>query len=212
MKTLILDNYDSFTYILAQYVDELKGKPIVKKNDEITLEEIKTLNPTHIILSPGPGRPENEKDFGIGAKVIKQFGPTTPLLGVCLGHQGIAHHFGAKIIHAPQVMHGKKSNITHDGEGAFYGLPSPFTAMRYHSLMIDPKTLPKTLKITATTPDNLIMGIRHKTWPIEGIQFHPESIGTEHGKKMIKNFLLANFPLHQDHSMISSPRSLTKKS
>lgn len=190
LKTLIIDNYDSFTYNLYQYVGELGGNPIVKRNDEITVEEIQALQPTHIILSPGPGTPEKESDFGVCKAAILELGPTIPLLGVCLGHQGIIHHFGGKVIHAPEVMHGKKSMVRHDGAGVFEGLENPIEVMRYHSLLGDRSTLPDCLTITATTVnDDLIMGVRHKTYPIEGIQFHPESIGTPTGKAILANFL-----------------------
>ena len=212
MKTLILDHYDSFTYILAQYVGELKGNPIVKKNNEISVKEIEKLAPTHLILSPGPGRPEHPKDMGITLKAIERFAKTIPILGVCLGHQAIAHHFGGLIVHAPKVMHGKKSAITHDEIGIFQGISSPLTVMRYHSLIVDRASVPAELEITAETDDKLIMGLRHKQFPIESIQFHPESIGTDHGKKMIKNFLQLTFALQRTHSMLSSPRSLTSQS
>jgi anthranilate synthase component II len=190
MKTLILDNYDSFTYNLYQYIGELGGNPFVIKNDECSLDEIKRFSPTHIIISPGPGRPEKIKDFGIGIEVIKTLGKTTPLLGVCLGHQGIAHAFGGKIIHAPEIMHGKKSMITHNQTDLFKNQPPEIEVMRYHSLLVDSKSLPECLTITAQTKtNNLIMGIRHKLYPIEGIQFHPESIGTPTGKALLENFL-----------------------
>ncbi|MDP2625270.1 MAG: aminodeoxychorismate/anthranilate synthase component II [Candidatus Peregrinibacteria bacterium] len=190
MKTLILDNYDSFTYNLYQYIGELGGNPIVKRNDEITLEEIRELAPTHIVISPGPGTPERESDFGICKDAILELSPTIPLLGVCLGHQGIIHYFGGKVIHAPEVIHGKKSEIEHNGKGLFKGIESPIEVMRYHSLIGEKESLPDCLEITSTTTaDGLIMGVRHREFPIDGIQFHPESIGTETGKAMLKNFL-----------------------
>ncbi|EKD94036.1 MAG: Para-aminobenzoate/anthranilate synthase glutamine amidotransferasecomponent II [uncultured bacterium] len=189
MKTLLIDNYDSFTYNLYQYIGELGGNPIVKKNDEVNREAVEKLSPTHIVLSPGPGTPEKDSDFGICQEVILTLGKHIPLLGVCLGHQGIVYAFGGKIIPAPEVRHGKTSAIQHDGKTIFTGIANPFTAMRYHSLLADRTTLPDCLEISAVTEDELIMGVRHKTYPIEGIQFHPESIGTHEGKKILKNFL-----------------------
>ena len=189
MKTLLIDNYDSFTYNLYQYIGELGGNPIVKKNDEVNREAVEKLSPTHIVLSPGPGTPEKDSDFGICQEVILTLGKHIPLLGVCLGHQGIVYAFGGKIIPAPEVRHGKTSAIQHDGKTIFTGIANPFTAMRYHSLLADSTTLPDCLEISAVTEDELIMGVRHKTYPIEGIQFHPESIGTHEGKKILKNFL-----------------------
>lgn len=193
MKTLILDNYDSFTYNLYQYVGELGGQPIVKRNDEITLDAIEALRPTHIIISPGPGTPENDADFGVCKDVILNLMGKIPILGVCLGHQGIIHHLGGKIIHAPEVMHGKKSMVQHDGKGIFQGIDSPIEVMRYHSLIGETSSLPESLEISAMTmKDNLIMGVRHKIHPVEGIQFHPESIGTPTGKTLLNNFLTQN--------------------
>lgn len=189
LRTLLIDHYDSFTYNLYQYLGELGGNPIVVPHDEISLNEVKTMHPSHIVISPGPGRPENPKDFGISLEVILTFGPRTPLLGVCLGHQGIVHAFGGKIHNAPQVMHGKKSWVNHDQKGLFKGIPSPLEVMRYHSLVASLEKFPEELLITATTDQGLIMGIRHKQYPIEGIQFHPESIGTPHGEKILQNFL-----------------------
>jgi anthranilate synthase/aminodeoxychorismate synthase-like glutamine amidotransferase len=193
MKTLIIDNYDSFTYNLYQYLGELGANPIVKRNDEISLDEIKTMAPSHIVISPGPGTPEKDSDFGICKEVILELGTTTPVLGVCLGHQGIIHHFGGKVVRAPEVMHGKKSQITHDQTGLFANIESPIEVMRYHSLIGERDSFPDCLTITAeTTEDKLIMGVAHKTLPIVGIQFHPESIGTPTGKTMLKNFLNMN--------------------
>ncbi|HCW32809.1 MAG: Para-aminobenzoate/anthranilate synthase glutamine amidotransferasecomponent II, anthranilate synthase component II [Candidatus Peregrinibacteria bacterium GW2011_GWF2_39_17] len=190
MKTLILDNYDSFTYNLYQYIGELGGNPIVKRNDEISLEKIKALKPTHLVISPGPGTPENPTDFGICSQAILKLGKLIPLLGVCLGHQGIIYLFGGKIVSSPEIMHGKTSEVHHDRKGIFHGLKNPLTVMRYHSLMGDPNSIPDCLTVTArTTKDKIIMGIRHNKYPIEGIQFHPESIGTPTGKQMIANFL-----------------------
>lgn len=190
MKTLIIDNYDSFTYNLFQYFAELKANPVVFTNDKITSGDIQKLNPTHIVISPGPGTVENHDDFGICGEVIRKFGPKVPLLGVCLGHQGIAYEFGAKIEHAATVMHGKTSRIEHDGRGIFKEITNPFTAMRYHSLCVSPNNFPQELIITARTKeDGTIMALQHSQYPIFGIQFHPESFATPEGKNMLKNFL-----------------------
>ena len=190
MKTLIIDNYDSFTYNLYKYFAELKAGPVVFQNDRITLKEIGKLNPTHIVISPGPGTVENPEDFGICREVILECGPKIPLLGVCLGHQGIAHAFGASIEHAPTIVHGKTSEIKHDGKAIFKGVSNPFTAMRYHSLCVSEKKFPKELTITArTVKDGTIMALQHGKYPIFGIQFHPESFGTSEGKTILKNFL-----------------------
>lgn len=182
---IVIDNYDSFTYNLVQYFAELGKEPLVFRNDEITLEEIAKLQPKYLIISPGPGRPENA---GISEKVIRHFAVKVPILGVCLGHQAIGQVFGAKITYAPSLMHGKTSEITHDGKTIFQGLPNPFTATRYHSLVIAKDNLPQDLEISASV-DDVIMGVRHKKYPVEGIQFHPESILTEVGKKLLGNFL-----------------------
>lgn len=190
MKTLLIDNYDSFTYNLYQYVGELGGNPEVYRNDQITLQEIKKLKPDRIIISPGPGSPDDPRYFGIGKETILKLGPTIPLLGVCLGHQGIVYVFGGKVIRAPEIMHGKTSLIQHNEQGIFKGLKNPFQGMRYHSLIGERDTLPACLAITAETCENtLIMAVQHKEYPIYGIQFHPESIGTPHGKELINNFL-----------------------
>lgn len=190
MKTLIIDNYDSFTYNLYQYFAELKANPTVKTNDGITVGEIERFKPTHIVLSPGPGTVEKKEDFGICRDVILKFGPTVPLLGVCLGHQGIAHAFGGTIEHAPKIMHGKTSEIEHNGKNIFRGIPTPFTAMRYHSLCVSPRNFPKELLITARVKEEgTVMALQHSQFPIFGIQFHPESFATEHGKQILKNFL-----------------------
>lgn len=197
-RTLIIDNYDSFTYNLFHAVAELGGSPIVFRNDRITLREIIDLAPTHIIISPGPGTPGHSADIGISREVINavvdQQSPlyAVPLLGVCLGHQAIAHHFGARIIHAPEPMHGKTSEISHAmASPVFHDLPETFTAMRYHSLVVDVHSLPPELLPTAFTADtpHLIMAIQHVTLPIFGVQFHPESIGTPSGLTMLRNFL-----------------------
>lgn len=190
MKTLIIDNYDSFTYNLVQYVGELGGNPIVYRNDAVTVDDIKELQPTHIILSPGPGHPMDSNYFGICQEIILELGKTTPLLGVCLGHQGVGGAFGAEVIAAPEILHGKRSQLVHFGDDIFQKVPSPFEAMRYHSLLLKRETLPESLEvIVETKKDKLIMGIKHKDFPIWGIQFHPESIGTPEGKQIIQNFL-----------------------
>ncbi|MBF0510943.1 MAG: aminodeoxychorismate/anthranilate synthase component II [Candidatus Omnitrophica bacterium] len=184
---LMIDNYDSFTYNLVQYFGELKEKVEVFRNDALTIDEIRALKPEKIVISPGPGRPE---DAGISIDIIKQLGPQIPILGVCLGHQGIGYAFGGKIINAKHLMHGKTSMIKHNGVGIFQKLPNPFEATRYHSLVIDPKHVPSCLKVTAvTTDDGEIMGVAHKTYPVYGVQFHPESILTKQGMNILKNFL-----------------------
>jgi anthranilate synthase component 2 len=189
LKTLVIDNFDSFVFNLVQYIGEMKGNPIVFRNNEISLEKIRKLSPTHIVISPGPGHPGNTKYFGICGKVIRIFGKTTPLLGVCLGHQGITTEFGGKVVFAPQIMHGKTSQIFHNEQGIFQNIENPLQGMRYHSLISDIDTFPDCLEITAHTEEGDIMGLRHKKYPIYGIQFHPESIGTPEGKKIVKNFL-----------------------
>lgn len=182
---LFIDNYDSFTYNLVQYVGETNPDVRVVRNDAFTLDDIASMKPSHIIISPGPGTPA---EAGRSVDVIKRFAATIPILGVCLGHQAIGYALGGQIISAPVIMHGKVSRITHTGESVFAGLPSPLTATRYHSLIIDKKTCPSDLVITAET-DGIIMGVRHTSYPLHGVQFHPESIATEHGKQMIANFL-----------------------
>ena len=182
----MVDNYDSFTYNLVQYFAELGEEVNVHRNDEITLEQISALNPQHIVISPGPCTPN---EAGVSVATIKQFAGKIPILGVCLGHQSIGQAFGGKIIHAKNLMHGKISQIFHNNTSVFQGLPSPFIATRYHSLVIDRSTLPDCLEMTAWTDDGEIMGVRHKTLAVEGVQFHPESILTEHGHAMLKNFL-----------------------
>jgi anthranilate synthase/aminodeoxychorismate synthase-like glutamine amidotransferase len=190
MKTLIIDNYDSFTFNLFQYVAAAGGHPEVRTNDGVSVDEIERRQYTHIIISPGPGTAEKTSDFGICREVILNNGQKTPLLGVCLGHQGIAHAFGAKIMQAPSIMHGKKSPVTHTGGRLFAGIPSPFEAMRYHSLCVSPSEFPSCLDITARSPDDdTIMALEHGNLPLFGIQFHPESFGTPEGKKIITNFL-----------------------
>lgn len=183
---LIIDNYDSFTYNLVQYFGELGAEPVVKRNDEITLAEIEALRPEAIVISPGPCTP---KEAGISNEVIAHIGPKLPILGVCLGHQCIGHVYGGAVVRAGRLMHGKTSPILHDATGVFAGLPSPFEATRYHSLLIDPPTVPETLIVNAHTAEGEIMGVRHRDYPIHGVQFHPESILTRHGKDLLKNFL-----------------------
>ena len=186
MKILVIDNYDSFTYNLVQLLGKFTGEVVVARNDRITVQEIMELNPDRIIISPGPGRPE---DSNISLEVISELGKKIPVLGVCLGHQGIGLSFGGKIVHAPSLMHGKSSEIKHDGEGIYAQIPQDFQAARYHSLVIDRQSLPDSLKITAETSDGVVMGIRHKELPIEGIQFHPESVLTKEGENIIKNWI-----------------------
>ncbi len=183
---LVIDNYDSFTYNLVQYFGELGAEPLVKRNDEITLDEIAALKPERICISPGPCTPN---EAGISCDVIRRFGATIPLFGVCLGHQSIGHVFGGDVVRAGRLMHGKTSPILHNGKGIFAGLPSPFEATRYHSLLVKRETFPACLEITAETPEGEIMGLKHRELPIYGVQFHPESILTLEGKHILKNFL-----------------------
>ncbi len=197
MKILIIDNYDSFTFNLYQYVGEIlidvgkKFKLDVLRNDEITIEKIKKRRYDKIIISPGPGDPSDSGYFGVCAEVLTQVGKETPVLGVCLGMQGMAHYFGGKVIRAKHPMHGKTSTVKHDGLGLFRGLPQKLEVMRYHSLIADKLTIPDCLKITSESLDTgEIMGLRHKTYPIEGIQFHPESFATDGGKLLLENFLI----------------------
>ena len=183
---LVIDNYDSFTYNLVQYFGELGAEPLVKRNDEITLDEIRALKPERIVISPGPCTPN---EAGISNDVIRAFGASTPILGVCLGHQCMGQVFGGDVIRAPRLMHGKTSPILHNGEGVFAGLPNPFEATRYHSLVVKRETFPAALEITAETAEKEIMGLRHRELPLHGVQFHPESILTLEGKKLLENFL-----------------------
>jgi anthranilate synthase component II len=189
MKTVILDNYDSFTFNLYQYVGELDERPVVIRNDRMAVADLARLRPDRIIISPGPGSPDDPRYFGICTQVILELGPSVPLLGVCLGHQGIIHAFGGRVVRAGEVMHGKTSYISHVGQGIYQDLPPSFEAMRYHSLIGERDTLPACLEITAWTSGDIIMGVRHRTYPVEGIQFHPESIGTLAGKQLLWNFL-----------------------
>ncbi len=183
---LLIDNYDSFTYNLFHYLGELGARAEVFRNDQITLEEIEKLRPEKIVISPGPCTP---KEAGISCDLIRRFGAKTPILGVCLGHQCIGAAFGGEIIRAPTIMHGKLSEIFHDSKTIYQSLKNPFSAMRYHSLVIDPNRCPPELSVSARTADGVIMGVRHRSYPIEGVQFHPESILTDEGKKLLKNFL-----------------------
>ena len=184
---LVIDNYDSFTYNLVQYLGELGAEMIVRRNDEVTITEIdEYLKPTRILISPGPGTPDGA---GITLDTIKTFAERIPILGVCLGHQAIGQAFGGKVIRAPEPVHGKYAEICHDGKGVFEGLDYRFKAGRYHSLIVEREGFPEELEISATTPDGLIMGLRHKSLKIEGVQFHPESILTTEGKKLLQNFL-----------------------
>ncbi len=183
---LMIDNYDSFTYNLVQYIEEIGTPVTVVRNDVMGLEEIEALKPSAIVISPGPGGP---KDAGISMAVIERFSGKLPVLGVCLGHQSIAETFGGKIIGAQRLMHGKTSTVTADGQGIFAGVKKPFQAMRYHSLAVERESLPDCLKITAESEDGEIMGLRHKSHPTEGIQFHPESIMTTIGKRLLRNFV-----------------------
>jgi anthranilate synthase/aminodeoxychorismate synthase-like glutamine amidotransferase len=186
---LVIDNYDSFTYNLVQYLGEMQVEMRIFRNDQITLDEIAALKPERILISPGPCSP---REAGLSNDIIRAFGPRVPLFGVCLGHQCIGHTFGAQVVVNYRMMHGKVSPIKHDGRGLFADMPNPFNATRYHSLVIKRDTLPDCLEITAETAEGEIMGVRHKQLPIWGVQFHPESILTEHGRTILKNFLRLN--------------------
>jgi anthranilate synthase component 2 len=186
MRLLVIDNYDSFTYNLVHFLGELGAEPIVHRNDKITLDEIAALAPDAIVLSPGPCTPN---EAGICLDLIGRFAPTTPMLGVCLGHQAIGQAMGGDVIRAPELMHGKTSAISHTGRGLFRGLNSGFEATRYHSLIVKQETLPEALEVTASTADGLIMGMQHRSFPVHGVQFHPESIASENGHAILQNFL-----------------------
>lgn len=186
MKILVIDNYDSFTFNLVQQIGKFEADIEVMRNDKITIDEIRKMNPGKIVISPGPGRPEDSK---ISLDVIRELGKEKSILGVCLGHQAIGYIFGAKIINAPILMHGKSSLVKHDNKTIFHGMPEKVEAGRYHSLIVDKHTMPDTLEITAKTEDGVIMGLRHKQYPIEGIQFHPESVLTKNGDMLISNWL-----------------------
>ena len=184
---LVIDNYDSFTYNLVQYLGELGARPVVRRNDAIALDEIDALRPGHIVISPGPGRPEHA---GITVDVIRRFGSSIPLLGVCLGHQAIGLAFGGRVVRAVVPMHGKTSTIDHDGRGVFAGVESPIVAARYHSLVVERSSVPADLEIAAETHgDRTVMALRHRVWPIHGVQFHPESVMTSEGMRLLRNFL-----------------------
>lgn len=184
---LVIDNYDSFTYNLVQYLGELGAEMKVVRNDEVSVDEIENeLRPEKILISPGPGTPDAA---GISLEVINRFSERLPILGVCLGHQAIGQHFGGKVVRAPEPVHGKPVEVRHDGRTLFEGIESSFSAGRYHSLIVERESLPECLEISAESPDGLIMAMRHREFPVEGVQFHPESILTEHGKTMLKNFL-----------------------
>lgn len=190
---LLIDNYDSFTYNLYQYLAELGAEPLVRRNDEITVAEAEALRPAHLVLSPGPCTP---REAGVCVALIQALAPRIPTLGVCLGHQCIGAAFGGVIVRAPEPVHGKVSQIRHRGVGVFRGLPTPFAATRYHSLIVERATLPAELEVTADTDDGLVMGLRHRIYPIQGVQFHPESILTREGKRLLANFLAVD----DDHS------------
>ena len=183
---LLIDNYDSFTYNLYQYLCELGAEVEVARNDKISLEEIEAMSPDGIVISPGPCTP---KEAGISGEVVARFGEKLPVLGVCLGHQTIGYAYGGAVGQAPEIMHGKTSMIYHDGKGLYEGLPNPFEAIRYHSLMVDPDRLPDFLEVTSRTEDGIVMGVRHKSLPVEGVQFHPESIMTKVGHDLLRNYL-----------------------
>ena len=186
-RVLVIDNYDSFVYNLVQYLGELGVEPVVHRHDAVTLDEMEAAAPDALLVSPGPGRPE---DAGLSNQAIELFAAKgVPVLGVCLGHQCIGQLYGGSVVRAPQVMHGKTSEITHTGEGVFAGLPNPLTATRYHSLVVDRSSVPDVLEVTATSSDGLVMGLRHRELPVEGVQFHPESILTASGHDLLRNFL-----------------------
>ena len=185
-RILVLDNYDSFTYNLVQYLGELGAEPVVVRNDSMSVTELLALKPDAVLLSPGPGRPENS---GVLCEAITAFAGVAPVLGVCLGHQAIGHVYGAQVVSAPELLHGKTSEVHHTGEGIFAGSPSPITATRYHSLIIERESLPAELVVTAHTQDGMIMGVRHRTLDVEGVQFHPESILTTRGHDLLKVFV-----------------------
>ncbi len=185
-RVAVIDNYDSFVYILVQYLGAMGAEPIVFRNDDVSVDGLIDLAPDAVVISPGPGRPE---DAGISAEVVKRMAGMTPILGVCLGHQCIGQVYGADIVRADAITHGKTSPIHHRGQGVLAGLPDPFDATRYHSLVVDPNTLPTVLEVTAETPDGTIMALRHRALPVEGVQFHPESILTVHGRQLLATFV-----------------------
>jgi anthranilate synthase component II len=185
-RVLVVDNYDSFVYNLVQYLGELGAEPLVVRHDERTLDELVALDPDAVLISPGPGRPE---DAGLSNEVIRHFAGVRPVLGVCLGHQAVGQVYGGEVVRAPEIMHGKTSLVHHDGTGVFAGLPSPFEATRYHSLVVDRASVPEELVVTAWTDDGVVMGLRHRHHGVEGVQFHPESILTTPGHDLLRNFL-----------------------
>ncbi len=190
VRVLVIDNYDSFVYNLVQYLGELGAEPVVHRNDAVDLADLQALEPDAVLISPGPGSPDDPADVGVSSDAIRVFGEAgVPVLGVCFGHQCIGQIFGGEVVRAPHVMHGKTSQITHDGRGVFRGLPDPFVATRYHSLVVARDTVPDVLEVTAESEDGLVMGLRHRELPIEGVQFHPESILTESGHSLLANFL-----------------------
>ena len=192
VRVLVIDNYDSFVYNLVQYLGELGADPVVYRNDAADLAELRAVEPDAVLVSPGPGSPDDPADVGVSSEAVLAFGGAgVPVLGVCFGHQCIGRVFGGEVVRAPHVMHGKTSQITHDGRGLFRGLPDPFTATRYHSLVVARESVPSVLEITAESDDGLVMGLRHRELPIEGVQFHPESILTEAGHSLLENFLSA---------------------
>ena len=194
MTTLVIDNYDSFTWNLVQLVGALGGRPVVLRNDAIDLDGVRALAPSRIILSPGPGHPADPTRVGVGRAIIDELGRDTPILGVCLGHQLIIHAHGGHVIRAPQVMHGKTSLVHHEGDGILAELPRPFEAMRYHSLVADPTAIPACLALTAWCKDGTVMAVRHRHYPVFGVQFHPESIGTTSGRALVAAFLAVHSP------------------
>ena len=189
MKVLVIDNYDSFVYNLYQALGELGADPVVYRNDAIDLKEARRLDPDAVVLSPGPGHPANARDFGVCAEILRELSPAVPTLGVCLGHQGIGTAFGGKVGHAARILHGKTSRVRHDGRTIYEGLPNPFVAGRYHSLAIEADSIRDELEVSATADDGEVMGVRHRRHPIEGVQFHPESILTPEGPRILRNFL-----------------------
>ena len=202
---LLVDNYDSFTYNLYQYLCELAPAEavVVRRNDQLTLDEVEALRPRHIVISPGPRGPA---DAGLSVDIIRRFGRQVPTLGVCLGHQCIGHAYGGRIVHADRLMHGKTSLIYHHGQGLLAGLPNPFEAVRYHSLVIEPTTLPNCLEVTARADDGTIMAMRHRDHPVEGVQFHPESILTRVGKDLLRNFLAVPAPQWREIDKLEGDR------
>jgi anthranilate synthase/aminodeoxychorismate synthase-like glutamine amidotransferase len=194
-RPVVLDNYDSYAFNLVQALGELTGEAAhVFRNDAVSLAQLQALSPTHLLLSPGPGNPEDPAWFGVCREALLHFGPRIPVLGVCLGHQGIGAALGGRVVRAPEPRHGKPSPVLHDGSPLFRGLPSPFQAMRYHSLVLDEASLPPELRVTARTPDGVVMAVQHATWPLYGVQFHPESVGTPQGLQLLRNFLQLHPP------------------